>query len=77
MTDKAGFNENFRILKENVEKLRNQDQMDIDALVPLVEQSTAAYKICKERIDAVKKALAQHLSDLDDESDNDESNEIN
>lgn len=74
MSDKNGFNESFKILKENAEKLRNQDQLDIDALVPLVEDSTRAYKICKERIEAVKMALAKHLSELDSEAKKADSN---
>lgn len=55
------FNENFKILQRNAEKLRNNTEMDIDALVPLVEQSTRAYQICKTRIAAVKAALAKHM----------------
>lgn len=55
------FNENFNILQQNAEKLRGNGEMDIDALVPLVEQSTKAYQICKTRIEAVKAALAKHV----------------
>lgn len=55
------FNQNFKVLQQNAEKLRNNTEMDIDALVPLVEQSTQAYQLCKERIAAVKAALAKHI----------------
>lgn len=55
------FNENFKILQQNAERLRGNGEMDIDALVPLVEQSTKAYQICKTRITAVKTALAKHM----------------
>lgn len=51
------FKEAFAILKANAQKLEDQTEPDIDHLLEVVEQSTAAYKICKARIDAVEKAL--------------------
>ena len=51
------FNEAFATLKANAQKLEDQTEPDIDHLLEVVEQSTAAYKICKARIDAVEKAL--------------------
>jgi exodeoxyribonuclease VII small subunit len=57
------FNENFAILQKNAEKLRNNTEMDIDALVPLVEASTKSYQICKARIEAVKAALSKHVGE--------------
>jgi exodeoxyribonuclease VII small subunit len=66
MADTAqGFNEAYQTLKANAEKLRNQDDLDIDALVPIVQQSAAAYAVCKERIAAVRAVLAEHLNDAD------------
>ncbi|NEX63529.1 exodeoxyribonuclease VII small subunit [Noviherbaspirillum sp. 17J57-3] len=58
-----GFNEAYQTLKANAEKLRNQDDLDIDALVPIVQQSAAAYAVCKERIAAVRAVLAEHLKE--------------
>ncbi len=58
------FNENYRVLKEIAEQLRQQAQdedPDIDGLVPKVEQASQAYKICMKRLDAVKKALDEHM----------------
>ncbi|MES2206681.1 MAG: exodeoxyribonuclease VII small subunit [Pseudomonadota bacterium] len=64
MTETAtGFNEAYRTLQNNAEKLRKQDDLDIDSLVPIVEQSAAAYRVCKERIEAVRVALEQHLKE--------------
>lgn len=59
------FNESFKILQQNAERLRGNGEMDIDALVPLVEESTKAYQICKTRIEAVKAALAKHVAPVD------------
>jgi exodeoxyribonuclease VII small subunit len=53
------FKQAFEILKTNSQKLDDQTEPDIDHLMKIVEQSTAAYKVCKARIDAVEKALAQ------------------
>lgn len=56
-----GFNTAYQTLKANAEKLRNQAELDIDALVPIVKESAAAYTVCKERIAAVRATLAEHL----------------
>jgi exodeoxyribonuclease VII small subunit len=62
-----GFNAAYKILQQNAETLRTQDDLDIDKLVPIVEQSAAAYRVCKERIEAVRKALQEHLKDPEGE----------
>jgi exodeoxyribonuclease VII small subunit len=60
MTEQSkSFKENYVTLKQVAETLRTQQEPDIDALIPLVDKATAAYKICKERIDAVKKAFSE------------------
>lgn len=64
-TKSESFNENYKALQEIADKLRNQDTPDIDSLVPMVEQATKAYKTCKDRLDAVKLALEQHLAKED------------
>ncbi len=53
--------ENYTTLKQIAETLRTQQEPDIDALIPLVDQATAAYKQCKNRIEAVKKAFAEKM----------------
>lgn len=52
------FKEAFTVLKANAQKLEDQTEPDIDHLMEIVDQSTAAYKVCKARIDAVEKALS-------------------
>lgn len=59
----AGFNAAYKTLQDNAEKLRKQGELDIDSLVPIVQQSAAAYAICKERIAAVRVALQEHLKE--------------
>jgi exodeoxyribonuclease VII small subunit len=57
-TEQPTFKEAFAVLKANAQKLEDQTEPDIDHLMEIVEQSTASYKVCKNRIDAVEKALA-------------------
>lgn len=59
----TGFNAAYKTLQDNAEKLRKQGELDIDSLVPIVQQSAAAYAICKERIAAVRLALQEHLKE--------------
>lgn len=58
-----GFNAAYKTLQTNAEKLRRQEDLDIDSLVPIVQESAAAYAVCKERIAAVRAALQEHLKD--------------
>jgi exodeoxyribonuclease VII small subunit len=67
-----GFNAAYRKLKENAEKLRNQGELDIDGLVPIVQESAEAYAVCKERIAAVRATLAEHLQDRPEDAGDDE-----
>lgn len=53
------FQEAYEILKHNAHALEQDDNIDIDHLVSVVEQSIVAYKVCQERITAVETAL-QH-----------------
>jgi exodeoxyribonuclease VII small subunit len=57
------FKTNYGILKKHAEALRTQQEPNIDDLLAIVTESVAAYKVCKERIDAVELALSQALGD--------------
>jgi len=59
--NEPSFNKSYKILQDIAEKLRNQTEPDIDSLVPMIEQATQAYAVCKERLGAVKEALKEHL----------------
>lgn len=58
------FKEAYGVLQEHAETLRNQTEPNIDDLLSIVEESVSAYKVCKERIDAVEKALQTALTDV-------------
>lgn len=57
------FKEAYGVLQKHAETLRNQREPNIDDLLSIVTESVAAYKTCKERIDAVEKALDAALAE--------------
>ena len=57
------FKEAYGVLQQHAETLREQQEPNIDDLLNIVTESVDAYKVCKERIDAVEKALEKALSD--------------
>jgi exodeoxyribonuclease VII small subunit len=57
------YAENRAKLKDISDKLKNSEEIDIDALIPMIEEATSAYKICKERIDQVEKLLQEKLQE--------------
>jgi exodeoxyribonuclease VII small subunit len=59
--DPASFNAAYEVLRRNAELLREHEELDIDRLVPLVEQSMQAYRLCRSRLDAVRLALESRL----------------
>lgn len=64
MTEQSNsFKDNYATLKQIAETLRTQQEPDIDALIPMVDRATVAYKQCKNRIDAVKKAFSEKMPD--------------
>ncbi|MGF1528955.1 MAG: exodeoxyribonuclease VII small subunit [Candidatus Competibacterales bacterium] len=58
------YNANYATLKRIAEELRHDDEEpDIDGLVPKVEQALAAYRACRERLDQVERLLNERLGD--------------
>lgn len=57
------FKDAYAVLQRNADTLRDQREPNIDDLLTIVTQSVDAYKVCKERIDAVEKALEKALAD--------------
>lgn len=62
------FRDAYGVLQEHAETLREQTEPNIDDLLSIVTESVAAYKVCKERIDAVEKALQAALTDVGSEA---------
>ena len=58
---KGSFRESYAVLQRHSDTLRQQREPNIDDLLNIVTESVAAYKVCKSRIEAVEKALAQAL----------------
>jgi exodeoxyribonuclease VII small subunit len=61
MSEEKTFREAYATLQKHAQTLRSQQEPDIDNLTTIVTESVDAYKICKQRIDAVEKALEQAL----------------
>jgi exodeoxyribonuclease VII small subunit len=57
------FKEAYGVLSRNAQTLRNQQEPNIDDLLRIVTESVDAYKVCKQRIDAVEAALEKALAD--------------
>lgn len=51
------FKDAYSTLQRNATTLRSQQEPNIDELLPLVQQSMDAFRVCKERIDAVEAAM--------------------
>jgi exodeoxyribonuclease VII small subunit len=59
--DSSKFNKNYKILKETADWLSQQQEPDIDQLVPKVERAMQAYQICKDRLAKVEQTLGKYL----------------
>ncbi|MEJ1129065.1 exodeoxyribonuclease VII small subunit [Variovorax sp. CCNWLW225] len=55
------FKDAYGVLQKHAETLRDQNEPNIDDLLTIVTESVDAYKVCKERIDAVEAALKAAL----------------
>lgn len=56
------YQKNYQALQQIAQKLAQADDIDIDELVPMVDEATKAYQVCQSRIEAVEQALNQRLS---------------
>ncbi|AZR82097.1 MULTISPECIES: exodeoxyribonuclease VII small subunit [Piscirickettsiaceae] len=66
------YQKNYAKLQEIAQKLSNSEEIDIDELVPMVDEATRAYQVCQSRIEAVEAALNKRIASDNDSSDNDE-----
>ncbi len=67
MSKSQSYKENYDKLRQIAERLNQPDELDIDELVPLVDEAAKAYQACKKRIEAVEKALSAKLGKLEDD----------
>lgn len=71
MTKKDSYQQNFNKLQEIAKKLSQSDGIDIDELVPMVDDATRAYQLCQSRIEAVESALNKRLDKVETEQQED------
>ena len=64
---KASYQASFKVLEEISERLQSNELVDVDELIPLMDQATQAYNVCKERLEAVEKALESRIDAIDPE----------
>jgi exodeoxyribonuclease VII small subunit len=57
----TSFRDAYGVLQRHAETLRTQEEPNIDDLLTIVTESVNAYKVCKQRIDAVEEALKAAL----------------
>jgi exodeoxyribonuclease VII small subunit len=55
------FKSHYDNLKRIAETMRTQSEPDIDQLIPQVDSALASYKVCKDRLDTVKKTLDERF----------------
>ena len=55
------FKQHYGNLKAIAETMRTQQEPDIDTLIPQVDSALASYKVCKGRLDTVKKMLDERF----------------
>ncbi len=55
------YQKNYAKLQEIAQKLSHSEEIDIDELVPMVDEATRAYQLCQSRIEAVEAALNKRL----------------
>lgn len=63
VAEQQDFKTAFMTLQNNAQTLQNSQEPNIDALMDVVTESIAAYKICQTRILAVQQALDEAFSE--------------
>lgn len=58
------FEDNYKILQDIAAKLRNNQNINVDQLLPLIKEATSAYEKCKSKLKTIHDALQEHFKDL-------------
>lgn len=65
----AGYAENYAKLERIAAQLSQQDAVNIDELLPMIDEAMAAYQFCQERINQVESLLQSRLQTQDKKDD--------
>lgn len=57
------FKDAYAILKRNADRLEHEE-LDVDGLMDVVEESIQAYKTCQTRLNAIENALKNAFNDV-------------
>ncbi len=57
----ASYAASRAVLKSIAERLRKETDIDIDELIPMIDRASAAFKVCRERVEAVEKLIEERL----------------
>lgn len=65
-TETETFKAHYDNLRTIAEKMRSQQEPDIDQLIPMVDSALGSYKVCKDRLETVKKLLDERFGNEDE-----------
>lgn len=61
MANSQHYAENYQRLEHIATQLSRQERIDIDQLLPMIDEAMAAYTFCKARIEQVETLLQSRL----------------
>ena len=61
MSNSQHYADNYQKLEQIATQLSRQERIDIDQLLPMIDEAMAAYQLCKSRIEQVETLLASRL----------------
>lgn len=60
---KISFNENYQQLKSISDKLKNENDVDIDSLEEMIKSAADSYENCKIKLDSIKQLIEEYSPD--------------
>ncbi len=61
MSNTQNYAENYQKLEQIATQLSRQERIDIDKLLPMIDEAMMAYELCKSRIEQVETLLQSRL----------------